>query len=230
MKRRAFLAALAAPLMAQAVSRLDGQRLKPLLNLVIPGDSLSNGSGFDPFGCQITNTCPQSWPNQLLAEIPDATYKGLAADMATITNEISAKGAEIDASFIPGRTNVLILWAGTNDIMLLGLSGKQTYEAYARFTAERLSRNPWTLLPFTLTPRRATSVAKSVDWFYEQASTFNSLMRSSGHPYLVDVAADPRLGAKYANFNLQYFFDGTHMTPEGQAIVKDLVMLQLLAI
>lgn len=234
MNRRAFIAAAAlAPLFANGITRLDGLSRRAPMNLVVEGDSLNTGSGLPPGGCEQTNTCPQSWPNQMRAELPggDLTYQAFASDHATITNEINARAAAVNAAFIPGKINVLTLWAGTNDIMLLGLTGRQAYEAYATYIAAALAARPWAaVFPFTIAPRQPRTPTISIEKFESERQSFNSLVRGNMSPHLVDVAADERIGKKYANLDWTYFFDGTHMTPAGYAIVKDLVLLQLMGV
>lgn len=232
MKRRAFLAAALIPALARGIQRIDGHALRTPMNLVFEGDSLTDGSGLAPNGCQLTNTCPDAWTNQLLSELAgkDVTHAAFASDSATLRDNIVPRASSVDAAFVAGKLNVLTLWAGTNDIMLNGSTGRQTYDLYAAYLSARIARG-WIVLPFTLLPRLPRKATQgSVERFEAERYAFNALVRSNFPDRLVDVACDKRIGDKYANLDWTYYFDQVHMTAAGYAIVKDLALLQLQSI
>lgn len=216
MNRRLFLSALAVPLAAHPLARLDGKTLRTPMNLVFEGDSLTSGSGIP---------VADNYPSQLSGELYglDVRVTSFASELATLRDVIYPRQATIDAAYVNGRINVLCIWGGTNDFKMLGLTAKDVYSVlYAPYIRDRMARG-WIVIPFTVLPRWNPQTSAS---FEPERQAFNAMVRANNLPLLADVAADPRLQS-WAD--TRYFFDGTHLTKAACGIVKDIVHLQLQA-
>lgn len=130
---------------------------------------------------------------------------------------------KVDPLFDPHLTqNVLIIFGGTND---LGGSHESAEKAYGKVTAycrARKAAHPWRILVVT-PPVAAYPRVYPVD-FDAQMVQYGALIRRNWHSFadgIVDVQADPRLGAPGAEHNPVYFnsHDFTHLTDVGYAIV-----------
>ena len=130
---------------------------------------------------------------------------------------------KVDPLFDPHLTqNVLIIFGGTND---LGGSHESAEKAYGKLTAycrARKAAHPWRILVVT-PPVAAYPRVYPVD-FDAQMVQYGALIRRNWHSFadgIVDVQADPRLGAPGAEHNPVYFnsHDFTHLTDVGYAIV-----------
>jgi len=199
--------------------RLDNRRPRFPLKIIFEGDSLTSGSGIP---------ATDSYPSQLMAEFAgtDVVSESFASELATLSEVISSRAPKIDAAYDSARTNVLLLWAGTNDLKILGLTGRQTYDLYASYVSGRLARG-YVVMPFTILPRWNPQTPES---FEPERQAFNALVRANKPPHIVDVASDRRIGEPNACFNKTYFFNGTHMLRAGYTIVKDLAFQQLMAV
>ncbi len=130
---------------------------------------------------------------------------------------------KVDSLFDPHlKQNVLIIFAGTNN---LGGNRQSAETAYGELTAycrARKAAHPWRIL--VVTPPMAAYPRVYPADFDAQMVQYDALIRRNWHSFadgLVDVGADPRLGAPGAEYNPVYFnqHDFTHLTDDGYAIV-----------
>lgn len=137
-----------------------------------------------------------------------------------LTGEAPAK---IDPLFDPRLArNVLIIFGGTND---LGGAHESAETAFGKLTAycrARKSAHPWRVL--VVTPPVAAYPSVYPADFDTQMVRYGALIRCGWRSFadgIVDVQADPRLGAPGAERNPVYFNgrDFTHLTDAGYAIV-----------
>lgn len=130
---------------------------------------------------------------------------------------------KIDPLFDPRLAeNVLIIFGGTND---LGGAHESAGAAFGRLTAycrARKAAHPWRIL--VVTPPVAAYPRVYPADFDAQMVQYGALIRRNWRSFadgVVDVQADPRLGAPGAEYNPVYFNskDFTHLTDTGYAIV-----------
>ena len=137
-----------------------------------------------------------------------------------LTGEAPTK---IDPLFDPHLAeNVLIIFGGTND---LGGARESAGTAFGRLTAycrARKAAHPWRIL--VVTPPVAAYPRVYPADFDAQMVQYAALIRRNWRAFadgIVDVQADPRLGAPGAEYNPAYFNsrDFTHLTDAGYALV-----------
>jgi len=130
---------------------------------------------------------------------------------------------KVDSLFDPKLArNILIIFAGTND---LGGARESAETAFGKLTAycqARKTAHPWHIL--VVTPPMAAYPRVYPDDFDAQMVRYDALIRRNWRTFadgIVDVGADPRLGAPGAERNPVYFSskDFTHLTDAGYAIV-----------
>ncbi len=130
---------------------------------------------------------------------------------------------KIDPLFDPQLTlNVLIIFTGTNN---LGGAHQDAATAFSELKAYCLARkaaHPWRIL--VVTPPMAAYPGVYPADFDAQMVQYDALIRSNWRSFadgIIDVQADPRLGAPGAEHNAVYFSsqDFTHLTDAGYAIV-----------
>lgn len=117
-------------------------------------------------------------------------------------------------------TNWLIVFAGTNGILLGSHSAATEYANFKTYIAARISAG-WTgsrIVVCTMLPR--TTLSEST------RSTYNASLvgDDAGTGYkVVRLDLDPNLGLAGQNLNLSWFLDGTHPTDAGHAIIAQLI-------
>ena len=212
--------------------------------VVCHGDSLTWGanasSGLGTPGVlreQVSGALPgtDASPNQGTAT--DTTYPAVLARALGPTWHVRSLGTggwsfdpltgeaptKIDPLFDPHLTqNVLIIFGGTND---LGGGHQSAETAYSKLTAycrARKAAHPWRIL--VVTPPVAAYPRVYPADFDAQMVQYSALIRRNWRSFadgIVDVQADPRMGAPGAEHNPVYFSDRdfTHLTDAGYAIV-----------
>lgn len=131
--------------------------------------------------------------------------------------------SKIDPVYNPNfRQNILIIFAGTNDLGGAHESAKTAFDKLVAYCRARHSAHPWRIL--VVTPPMAAYPGVYPPDFDAQMVQYDALIRRSWRYFadgIVDVQADCRFGAPGAEHNPQYFSsrDFTHLTDEGYAIV-----------
>ena len=201
-------------LLPYAVSR--GVSLNYTGVLVVDGDSISAGIGA---------ALNKNYLRQLTLPPTVRTYNlgESAIFMQTLASEAPARANPL---FEGGKTNSLLIFAGTNDLDFGGRTPAQVYEdVKTRCQSAIASGVPAAnIIVVTMLPRdndEANRVA------------YNNLIRgdASGIGYRVaDVASNPQIGQNGQNANATYYVDRIHPTSAGYAIISSYVQPHLNAI
>ena len=130
---------------------------------------------------------------------------------------------KIDPLFDPHLTqNVLIIFGGTNDLGGAHESAGTCFRKLVVYCRARKRAHPWRIL--IVTPPVAAYPGVYPADFDAQMVRYDALIRRNWRSFadgIVDVQADPRMGAPGAERNPVYFSsrDFTHLTDAGYAIV-----------
>lgn len=172
---------------------------------VLAGDSITWGSGLTTNYPQYMTLSSQGTWQWADVGVPSQTAQGYATE---------AQAQLPDSFFWGGGNQVEVLWLGTNDIALNGVSGAQAY-AYLELAARQHKRHmtgPSKLLVATMVSRTGQDTGKN---------NLNTPLRNAWQTFadgLVDIAEDANLGADGASANTTYFqVDGIHPSTHGQA-------------
>ena len=139
-----------------------------------------------------------------------------------LTGEAPTK---IDPLFDPRLAqNVLILFGGTNDLGGAHRSAETTFNRLVAYCRARKAAHPWRIL--VVTPPVAAYPGVYPADFDAQMVQYGALIRRNWRGFadgIVDVQADPRLGAPGAERNPVYFNsrDFTHLTDAGAIVGRD---------
>lgn len=204
------------------------------VNLVWAGNSLVQGTG--------ASIGAKTLPNQTAALAP-VTGSGAA----TVNDGISGYSwanmvtgaATIDAAWVNGKTNVLILWETTNSVFNEGLTGLQCIAAAQSYIAARRAVHPWIMVVLTTLPREAgplVSTQPQRDAANAEMVVFNNYVlqnrASLGADRVVNVrpAGSPFAFANYlpASFDATqtYWYETTgriHLVDAGYAVIAGYV-------
>ena len=189
--------------------------------VVCHGDSLTRGENASAgLGTATGTTYPAVLARTLgpAWRVTNVGTSGWTIDL--LTGEASEK---VDPLYDPQLTrNVLIIFAGTND---LGGARESAGTAFGKLTAycrARKAAYPWRIL--VVTPPMAAYPRVYPADFDAQMVQYDALIRRNWRSFadgIVDVQADFRLGAPGAERSPAYFSsrDFTHLTDAGYAIV-----------
>lgn len=178
-----------------------------LHQLVFMGDSLTCGYG------QRANRC---WPT-LLSRINSCVRFSSTAESGALLSTLNSRYSANEAGmYVASETNVLCIFAGTNDISNAGQTGTAVYNTLVSLTSAARTTG-YKVIWFTMLDRNFTATNEGY------RNTFNSNVRSNWSTEadgLVDVDADPRLDD---SADSTYFLsDQTHLTSAGAAVVAEL--------
>ena len=192
------------------------------MNLICHGDSLTLGE-------------PDAYPPLLQSKLfvnQDlvASYENLGINGQGYNYVYPMSGSpynlvqDISVSVIPalssGIANWLIIWAGTNDIVLGGSTASQVFVFFTNYlsTANSLGISNSQIVVATMVPRQSGYETTRVAW--------NNLLVSNQVSYgylLARLDLDPCIGVAGQQFNMLYFQpDNIHLTALGQQIVADI--------
>jgi lysophospholipase L1-like esterase len=214
-----FLVALLATVLclAPGLALSPAQAASPTVSLdpqigviVFDGDSLTAGSeATDPYPSQIMRTFASgtSWYN-------------LGIGGLRIKDILDMAPTRVDRRFNPrlGR-NVVVVWAGTNDLALWNHMASAVYKRLRQYCEERRAQG-FTVLVLTMLPRNDKVCLSG---FEERRQSVNRKLRESWTGFadgLVDVAADPLIGTPGCESDLRYWVKGgVHLTNKGLGLV-----------
>lgn len=137
--------------------------------------------------------------------------------------------AKVDPLYDAGMTNILVVWAGTNDLA----TGATAAAAYANLVAYCQARRAvgFKVVVATMLPRTYTGDAVGTE---TQRGSFNTSIRNGWATFadrLADLAADTTIGDAGDQNNVTYYdADKAHMTTAGYAIVAGIVKAAVLAL
>jgi hypothetical protein len=166
--------------------------------LVADGDSITVGyNGLVPYtGGPFTLTNASQWRINNTGQ-SGATFSG-ANPLETYAQ------FSVDPLYHPGSyQNVVIIWAGSNDVN--GLSASAVMGGLTQYCKDRHTKG-WKVIAATMVSRSGQDANKN---------TYNTLIRQNWSTFadgLADIAADPLLGADGASASATYFQTGVHPT------------------
>jgi lysophospholipase L1-like esterase len=182
--------------------------------VVFDGDSLTAGSGAtDPYPTQFR----RRWSGSL-------SWFNFGVGGQRIRDMLADAGRQIDPLYNPafGRC-VVVVWGGTNDIALWRHFPEVVFADIRDYCLGRKDRG-FTVVVLTMLPRSDASALPTTEAAREQ---LNDLLRSNWQEFadaLVDVAADPGLGAPGDELNQEYYqSDRVHLNDNGLGTVARLV-------
>lgn len=189
------------------------------------GSSTTRGVGAD---------AGKDYPSQMVALLAPTHYEFVNLG---IDNEVSAEFIQrapqnVDPLYNPTHAkNIVVLWGNLDNAPRTYACGAvpidKIYDNFATFCKARKAVG-WKTVTLT-TFRQRNNFAFDE---FESGIALNAKLRATWQEFcdtLVDVMADPRLGADGAQNNTQYFRpDGMHMTGDGYAIVAEMVKAAIL--
>jgi len=183
--------------------------------IVFDGDSLTYGTGSDP---------GEDYPSVALQRLPArVTAVNVAVPGQEWGDMLDDAACEIDPLFAPAaRQNIVIVWAGTNDLNRTH-TAKRIWRELERYCRDRRRRG-WKVVILTVLPRIPT---RSGSRFERQRRLLNHAIRERSPAVadaVADVAHDERIG-DYAGFAAaQYKTDGIHNNAAGNAVIAEVVV------
>jgi lysophospholipase L1-like esterase len=202
------------------------------VNIVFEGDSISSGYS--------SNTSP--WTTQLLTEM-GSNYKGqilaIAGQSSTLAIVDSATKYFYDAD---ASKNIIFMFICTNDFFVSGADWDQTYAQFVAICTAAKSLGTHKVVACTMLPRVGIGFEgtgkRQNDNNLTDSTTFNGRIRNNFlnyADYLCDFGADTTMGRCPGNSstpvdNKTLYFDDTHPTNAGAAILKDVAKAVLLTI
>jgi hypothetical protein len=149
--------------------------------------------------------------------------KGISGQ--TIANMAGSAG-DVDAAWVAGKTNVLLLWEITNSIFVEGKTGLQACAELSSYIAARKAVHPWIVVLMTCIPRgdffgSGTWDATTGEVQLQSANTYlRNNYKAMGARALVEMRQGPFAftdSANGANFPPSLWTDRTHPNSAGKA-------------
>ena len=196
--------------------------LDPRIGVIIfDGDSLTAGSeATDPY------------PSQVMRSFAAGTYwYNLGIGGLRIRDILDMAPTRVDRRFNSrlGR-NVVVVWAGTNDLALWNHMASAVSTRLQKYCEERRAQG-FTVLVLTMLPRNDKACLPG---FEERRQAVNRKLREEWPTFadgLVDVAVDPLIGTPGCESDLRYWVKGgVHLTNKGLGLVATHVREALLQI
>lgn len=163
-------------------------------------------------------------PAQVMALLPtglDVANLGVGGQTTQMMAADAA--AEVDPLYAAARpAAVLVVWEGTNDLILGAAppyDARQAYRHLAAYCAAR-QRAGFQVVICTVLPRGRSAA------FYQARNALNARLRAHWRSFadaLADVAANETIGGDGAETDTTYYRDTVHLTAAGYAIVAGVV-------
>jgi len=208
-------------LLAGALGSVQAQTPPVKGQVVCHGDSLTRGENASSGLGTATGTTYPAVLARTLGPAWRVTNVGTGGwTFNLLTGEAPRK---VDPLFDPHLTeNVLIIFGGTNDLGGAHESAKTAFGKLTAYCRARKAAHPWRIL--VVTPPVAAYPRVYPADFDAQMVQYGAFIRRNWRSFadgIVDVQADPRLGAPGAERNPVYFNsrDFTHLTDAGYALV-----------
>lgn len=200
---------------AAAVDEAGGEPVVPDggVLVVFDGDSLTSGTG--PPGTD--------YPSYTLEQLP----KGVAMVNVAVPGQewgdmLDDVEREVDPLFTPSaRHNVVVVWAGTNDLHRTH-TARRVWRELREYCLARRGRG-WKVVVLTVLPKIPT---ESGCRFERQRRLLNHDIREHWMEVadaLADVAHDKRVGDYAGLFGAQYKTDRVHLNADGNRVIADVV-------
>lgn len=187
--------------------------------LAFDGDSLTLGK-----------SVPDNYVTKVMRSLGGAySFGDLAVDGQQLPAMTTNAPSTIDPKYSAARAkNIVIVWGGTNDIKLGGVTGATAYSRLQTYCAARRSAG-WKVVVLTLLPREA-----GASGFETERQSFNTSVRTNWATFadaLADVGNDATIGPNNADASTTYYqTDRIHLTEAGYRIVAPLVKTALLTL
>jgi hypothetical protein len=122
---------------------------------------------------------------------------------ATVVSMLQTAPTNVDSSFFPGVTNIVVAWGGTNDIANNNATPSTTYANLTSYIAARHAKG-WKVIVPTMISREG---------FDTQKNTYNALIlaNSAGADAIVNFTGT-QLGCDGCWSNSSFQSDGVHPT------------------
>ena len=213
-------------------------------NLVVDGDSISMGVG---------STLNRNWPRQMalpsnyrLTNRAEASA-GIVTNGGSSSNAILANeaAAQVDPLVVPSKINILLLFAGTNDLVN-GQTAAQVYSATVSYCQARKSAGWNKVIIVGMLPRQQSGLPANFESYRQ--SLRNSLLTdfsaSTTAPLVygpannsttyadayVDLGGNQAIGQYAQSGQTLYFADGIHPTNAGATIIAGYVRAALVSV
>ena len=178
--------------------------------IVFDGDSLTAGSeATDPY------------PSQVMRKMDSGIcWYNLGIGGLRIKDILAMAPTRVDRRFNSrlGR-NVVVVWAGTNDLALWNHMASAVFERLEQYCLDRRQQG-FTVLVLTMLPRNDKLCLPG---FEDKRQSVNRRLRTTWPDFadgIVDVAADPVLGWVGCEKDLRYWVKGgVHLTNKGLGLV-----------
>jgi lysophospholipase L1-like esterase len=187
------------------------------LHIVCEGDSLT-------VGLNLAATSRSTYPFQLALLYTDNRMVAVYNDAvsAQTIDDMDAQ-TSVTATYDSRKGNqVLVVWAGTNDIYF-GNTAAGTYALLSAYCAARRAEG-YKVVVLTALPR---SNAGTPGDFNTTRATFNTSIRAGWATFadaLADVAADSRIGDNGDELDTTYYdADKVHMNATGYGVIASIV-------
>lgn len=173
-------------------------------NIIFEGNSITQGASDPEF---------RGWAERVVGQ--QNVHRGFFAVSGSYTTDLSGRSAIVDSMLVPGKKNLLVVWAGTNDIFNLNSTSTSTFNTLSSYIQARKTAG-WKVVALTCLPRSQPGVLRDT-----ARTAFNTLLKASAVPdYVVDVAADTSFqhyvtGVGSSAYYRQFLIDGIHPTREG---------------
>ena len=157
------------------------------------------------------------FPTQTLALVPHACRSHMVYTQDALIADMIAKApGEVDAQYRrDADLNLCLVLAGGGDLRL-GADPKKVYRSLETFCVGRRAAG-FKVIVLTVLPRSHPAT------FEASREAYNELVRDTWPQFadgLADIAADPRIGAAFANLDRQYYrSDATHPNDAGCAVM-----------
>lgn len=176
-------------------------------HVVWDGDSIMEGTG-----STMLRSAPQLVQAQLTKNFGSYTTAVHGQQVSTIYANRAARFAPI---YVAGKTNVVFLEGGINDISAAGLSGANLYNNNTAPLISYLKSLGYRVVVCTLLPFNANG-----NWTSAKESerlAYNALVvaNSAGADYVLDFTQNPAMGATSASSDTTLYIDGLHPTSLG---------------
>ena len=172
----------------------------------------------------------QTWSCKTGQAIPGLTHWYNISKGGVNTNQLTAMAGTMIDPLLKGKTgrSTLVFWEGTNDLVVNNSMPRDAAENIAKFCRERKKAGWKNVIVLNVIPRQAGEV------FEARRTELNALLvanpKKNGIDAVVNLASLPEIGPAGQEMNTEYFADGTHLTPKGQAVVAGAVVPVLEAI
>ena len=173
------------------------------------------------------STAGNDYPTQAMkAFYPVKAIAYLPHNFAVNSSQISgltSRASEDDAYYSSSHArNTFVVWAGTNDITLGGLSATIAYNALVTYCQARRAVG-WKVIVLTMLPRQentdTTFEAKKVSFNANVVANWTTFADG-----LADVAADSRIGDAGDDADTTYYDpDRVHLNDTGYGVVAGIV-------